>query len=181
MKRSLWIGSFLTVTVAAVGMECWAAWDHSSNTVPWTDLIAGNIPKGITMAVIGILIVWLPSHFRSRYDKGDAMTDPLDPNVAHPAEPLVTRAVVTTVATLVVDAVVAFGVPISNDQRAAVIAVISVVAPLALAAWARHHVFSPAKVVQLVEAAKATTPPAPVVTEPAPPPPTLLRPPPKSA
>jgi len=87
MKRGLWIGSFLTITVTAIGMECWAAWDQSSNTVPWTDLIADNIPKGITMAAIGILIAWLPSHFRSRYDREAVVTSPLDPNVDHPTEP----------------------------------------------------------------------------------------------
>jgi hypothetical protein len=173
MKRSLWISSFLAVTVTAVGMECWAAWDRSSNTVPWTDLIADNIPKGITLAAIGILIAWLPSHFTSRYDRGSAVANPLDPNVDHPTEPLFNRAIVTTVVTLILDAVVAFGVPISNDQRAAVIAVISVVAPLALAAWARRHVYSPAKVVALVEAAKASVP-QPVATQ-DPPRPTLLR------
>jgi len=71
-------------------------------------------------------------------------------------EPLFNRALVVTVATLILDAVVAFGVPISNDQRAAIIAVVSVIAPIVLAAWARSHVYSPAKVVQLVEAAKTS-------------------------
>jgi uncharacterized membrane protein YeaQ/YmgE (transglycosylase-associated protein family) len=62
-RRTAWVTGFLSVTLLAVGMELWAAWDNSPDTVPWTDLIAENVPKPLTMWVVGLLVAWLPAHF----------------------------------------------------------------------------------------------------------------------
>jgi len=66
-RRTAWTAGFLTVTVAAVGMELWAAWDHSPDTVPWTDLIAEHVPRPVTFAAVALLTAWLPGHFTWAY------------------------------------------------------------------------------------------------------------------
>ena len=55
-------------------------------------------------------------------------------------EPLVTRATVTSAVTAVLALLVAFGVDLSNEQRAAVLGIAAVVAPLVVAAITRHRV-----------------------------------------
>jgi hypothetical protein len=67
MSRARWIAAFLTLTAAALGMECWASWDSSPDTVPWTELIVEHIPGEVTAAAIGALGLWLPVHFGLRY------------------------------------------------------------------------------------------------------------------
>jgi hypothetical protein len=62
-RRAIWTAGFLSVTALAVGMELWAAWDNSPDTVPWTDLIAENVPRPVTMWAVGLLVAWLPAHF----------------------------------------------------------------------------------------------------------------------
>lgn len=152
-RRSLWTASFLTITLTALGMELWAANDRSSDTQPWTSLIVHNIPAALTMAAIGVLVTWLPSHFSHEYAKeGENVTGELDPTVEHPHEPLTSRALVVAVVGAVLALLVAFGVPISDDQRQAVLGVVLVVAPLVLAWWARNHVYSPATVSRLLAA-----------------------------
>lgn len=69
VKRTLWVATFLTLTAASVGMELWAAGDHSPDTVPWTELIARNVPQNLTIAAITLLISWLPGHFADAYRK----------------------------------------------------------------------------------------------------------------
>ena len=67
MSRTRWIATFLGLTAAALGMECWASWDGSPDTVPWTALIVQYIPGEVTAAAVGALVVWLPVHFGLRY------------------------------------------------------------------------------------------------------------------
>ena len=55
-------------------------------------------------------------------------------------EPLVTRATVTSAVTAVLALLVAFGVDLSNEQRAAVLGIAAVAAPLIVAAVTRHRV-----------------------------------------
>jgi len=67
MKRKLWVISFLLITAATLGMECWAAWDGDADTVPWTELIVSYVSPEVAAAVFGALILWLPLHFGVRY------------------------------------------------------------------------------------------------------------------
>jgi hypothetical protein len=66
-RRTWWVAAFLAVTSAALGAECWASWDGSPDTMPWTDLIVRYVPGEVTLAVLGALLVWLPVHFFVRY------------------------------------------------------------------------------------------------------------------
>lgn len=59
-------------------------------------------------------------------------------------EPLLNRASILTIATAVIGALVAWGLPLTSTQQVAVLAVVGAVAPLVLAWWARRHVNSPA-------------------------------------
>jgi hypothetical protein len=67
VRRRTWIAAFLATTAAALVAECWAAWDSSPDTTPWTDLIVTYVPGEVTLAVLGALIAWLPAHFYIRY------------------------------------------------------------------------------------------------------------------
>lgn len=60
-------------------------------------------------------------------------------------EPLLSRGAVVAVAAVGLDLLVAYGVHIDDSQKTAVLAVINVLAPLALAWWARRHVTPVAK------------------------------------
>lgn len=68
-RRSIWTVAFLTVTAAAVGMELVAAFDDSTDTAPWTELISTWWPAPVTFAAIGLLTVWLGPHFAAAYRK----------------------------------------------------------------------------------------------------------------
>lgn len=61
-------------------------------------------------------------------------------------EPLWTVGAVTAIATAAVAALVAFGVPLSDDQRSALLGLVAVLAPLAVATVARGKVFTLAAV-----------------------------------
>ncbi|RAN92669.1 hypothetical protein GAR05_06161 [Micromonospora saelicesensis] len=65
------------------------------------------------------------------------------------SEPLFTVGALTAAVTAVLALLVAFGLPISDDQQAAVLGVVAVAGPLAVAALARGRVFSPATVARL--------------------------------
>lgn len=62
-----WIAAFLATTATALVAECWASWDSSPDTVPWTDLIVTYVPGEVTLAVVGALVAWVPYHFAVRY------------------------------------------------------------------------------------------------------------------
>jgi hypothetical protein len=157
MKRTVWITGFLTVTAAAVVGELWAAFDRSPDTVPWTDLLGEYVPWPVTAATVALLVTWLPIHLYLRYhrpttsDKETTMgTINLDPNEDHPREPLWSVGSIVTAATVVLDAAVVWGLPLSHDKETALLAVINVAAPIAVAVWGRRKVFSPATVARLL-------------------------------
>ena len=66
-KQKAWIAGFLGVTVLAIVAELVAAFDPSTETIPWTDLIVEYVPWEAAAAVFGALAVWLPVHFAYRY------------------------------------------------------------------------------------------------------------------
>lgn len=68
------------------------------------------------------------------------------PNVVtgRATEPLLSRAAVVTVATAALGLLAAWGLPLTRTQQDAILYAVGVLAPLALAWWARRHVNSPA-------------------------------------
>lgn len=82
------------------------------------------------------------------------LPDPTDQET----EPLLYRALATAAVTAIVDALVAFGVPVTPAQAAAIIGVINVAAIVVLAVRVRRIVFSPATVASILAAAKSTPP-----------------------
>ena len=55
-------------------------------------------------------------------------------------EPLATKSVVVAAVTALIGVVVAFGLPLSTEQQAAILALTAVVAPIVLALFARKDV-----------------------------------------
>lgn len=55
-------------------------------------------------------------------------------------EPLVTRATIVALAAAVVGVLVVFGVPLTDEQQAAILALVGVAAPLLVAALTRSKV-----------------------------------------
>lgn len=86
------------------------------------------------------------------------MTEPLppapDPTEDHTREPLVTRATVIALASTLVSLVVLFGVPLTDAQQSGILAVVTVAAPLVVAAVTRRVVWSPDSVARLLAAAR---------------------------
>jgi hypothetical protein len=66
------------------------------------------------------------------------------------SEPLVTVGGITAAATAVIGLLVAFGLPVTDDQQAAILGVVAVLAPLAVALIGRSRVFAPATVRRLL-------------------------------
>lgn len=62
-KRVVWTVIFLSVTLAAIVMECVAGLWHPAGTIPWTEYLARYVPWPIQLAAYVILAVWLPFHF----------------------------------------------------------------------------------------------------------------------
>lgn len=151
---------FLSVTGVAVSWEVAAVVNPHDDLVPWTDLIAAYIPPEIAWAAILLLISWLPGHFVHAYaQRGkvmDTVTVPATPAPGAEKEPLLSRAAITAVVSAALFVAVAFGLPITEEQKAAIIGLISVAAPLFLAAWARKKAWAPATVrAAVVEAASS--------------------------
>ncbi|MEV6801323.1 hypothetical protein AB0M91_23695 [Micromonospora rifamycinica] len=67
-----------------------------------------------------------------------------------PTEPLLTVGSLTALVTAVLALVVAFGLPVSDDQQTAILGVVAVVAPLVVMAVGRSRVWSPATVARLM-------------------------------
>lgn len=65
-------------------------------------------------------------------------------------EPLVTVGSVTAAGAAVLALVAAFGLHVSDGQQAAILGVLSVVAPIVVALWGRRKVYSPATVARLL-------------------------------
>lgn len=80
------------------------------------------------------------------------------PAVTAPSEPLAGVAGVSALAVAAIALLVAFGVPVSDDQRLAIVGVIATGAPIVTVLWARRRVFSPRTVAQLVTKARAGRP-----------------------
>lgn len=65
-KRTLWRVVFLGLTGAAIAMELVAGVIWPSPDRPaWTDLLVDNVPAPIITAGVGILVSWLPGHFKA--------------------------------------------------------------------------------------------------------------------
>ncbi|MBM0275313.1 hypothetical protein [Micromonospora tarensis] len=65
-------------------------------------------------------------------------------------EPLFTVGALTAAVTAVLALLVAFGLPVSDDQQAAILGVVAVAGPLVVAALARGRVYAPATVSRLL-------------------------------
>lgn len=72
-----------------------------------------------------------------------------DPNTSS-TNPLLTVGAIVALVTVLLDAVVLFGVHLSDAQTSGVLAVVNVLAPLVVAAWGRHKVYAPATVARLL-------------------------------
>ncbi len=70
-------------------------------------------------------------------------------------EPAVIVAATTAVAVAVVGLLVAFGVPMTEDQQAAVLGVVGALAPIVAGVVTRHFVYAPATVTDTVARAAA--------------------------
>jgi hypothetical protein len=78
------------------------------------------------------------------------MTQPMpDPNTAS-EEPLLTIGTVVAFASAVLGVLVAFGLPLTGDQRTAILSVVGVAAPVVVAIWGRQRVYAPASVAALL-------------------------------
>jgi hypothetical protein len=62
-KRVVWTIVFLSITLAAIVMECIAGLLHPAGTIPWTEYLARYVPWPFQLAAYVILAVWLPFHF----------------------------------------------------------------------------------------------------------------------
>lgn len=76
-----------------------------------------------------------------------------DPRPA--SEPVLNRGAIVAAVTALLALLVAFGVPLSDGQQAAILGLIAAAAPLVAAVWARRSVDSPATVARKVAAARS--------------------------
>lgn len=74
-----------------------------------------------------------------------------DPNSTNP---LISVGTITALASAVLAAAVAFGLDISDDRQAAILAAIGVLAPIVVALWGRRRVYAPATVASLLAACR---------------------------
>jgi hypothetical protein len=63
MTRRWWTIGFLGVTLLALVMEIVAAFDNSSNTLPWTYLITHFVPQWLFWPTLTVLVAWIVYHF----------------------------------------------------------------------------------------------------------------------
>lgn len=85
----------------------------------------------------------------------DPESHPVTPPVPGPyapAEPVLSTASIVTVVTAILAAAVSFGLPLGDDQQAAILGAIAVVAPVILGIIARNRAWSPQTVGQTVRA-----------------------------
>ena len=81
---------------------------------------------------------------------------PPAPSSGAPTEPILTRGIWTVVATLVVDAIIGFGLPIEGDLKLQLITLISLAGPTVLAFLARAKAWSPDSVRKLADEIEAS-------------------------
>lgn len=65
-------------------------------------------------------------------------------------EPLFSVGTITAAGAALLGLVAAFGLNLSDDQQAAVLGVLGVVAPIVVALWGRRKVYAPATVAKLL-------------------------------
>ena len=65
-------------------------------------------------------------------------------------QPLLTVGTITAAGTALLALVASFGLDLSDDQQAAVLAVLAVVAPFIVTLWGRRKVYAPATVARLL-------------------------------
>lgn len=76
-----------------------------------------------------------------------------DPKTAA-SEPLLNVGAIVTIVVSVLSLLVTFGVPLSNDQRAAIMGLVAAVVPMVTAFIGRSKVYSPRSVVRLLAACR---------------------------
>lgn len=84
------------------------------------------------------------------------MTTGIDPNEPQESEPILWRAFAVALATGVIDAVVAFGVRISDVQETRIIAIVNLAAIGVAAVWARRKAYSPETVARILRVKNIT-------------------------
>lgn len=82
-------------------------------------------------------------------------------------EPAFTAATVSALVTAVIALAVAFGVPITDGQRAAILTLVALAAPFLVAWYARRHTVTKTANAEQVAVALATPSPAQILAEPA--------------
>jgi hypothetical protein len=80
--------------------------------------------------------------------------EPLDVRTA-PAEPLRDVGAITAAAVAIIALLISFGLPIDNNQQAAILGVVAVLGPLVTALWGRLKVYSPRTVARLLATCRA--------------------------
>jgi hypothetical protein len=152
--------AFLSVTGVAVGWEIAAVANPHDNLEPWTNLIADHVDPAIAWAAILLLISWIPGHFVHAYaQRGKVMittTIPATPDPGAAKEPLLSVGTVTALVAAAIAVATAFGLPLNDEQRGAVLVLVAAVAPFAVALAGRKKVFSPATTRAMVVDAAAT-------------------------
>lgn len=157
------------LSVAWLIWELLAAFVPSLHAWPLTQIIVTYVPAPITALAVAALVAWLPRHFADNYKKRKGTTVPVtDLTQPQPqAEPLLSVGTITAAVTALIGLAVSFGLNLSEDRQAAVLGVVAVLAPVAVAVLGRRQVFSPATVAKLL-ASRAAVPAVPPVAPPAP-------------
>jgi hypothetical protein len=103
------------------------------------------------------------------------MTSPLGSESTPPQEPVLTTAAWTALATMIIDVLVFYGIPIAPELKTVIVGILSIVALMVHGVIARSKVFSPATVAQMEADFHAASVPVPPPVNPLPP--TKLQPP----
>jgi hypothetical protein len=155
----------LSITFVCLGVA-WAAWEIAASRnphddlVPLTNLLADYVPPAVTYAAVMLLVSWLPGHLVHAYaQRGkvmDTVTVPATPPAGDEKEPLLSRGAIVAMVAAALAVATAFGLRITEDQKAAIIGLVAVAAPIFLAVWARRKAWAPATVRAAVVTAART-------------------------
>lgn len=141
-------GLFLAWLVA----ELLAAFVPALRMRTLTRTVVDLLPYAVTAALVGWLVTWLPGHFAINYKRKGVDMSSLDPNQPQPSEPLLSVGTITALASALIGLGVAYGLPVDDAKKSAVLGVVAVLAPVAVALWGRRKVFSPATVARIMKA-----------------------------
>jgi hypothetical protein len=84
-KGKVWRVIFLALTAGAVGMELVAGIIWPGNDRPaWTDLLVDNVPAPVITAGVGLLVSWLPGHFKAAEARRAALQPAPSTQSKHP-------------------------------------------------------------------------------------------------